>query len=149
MLKSVRAIGLAAAIALAMSACNSEGTTGTGGLAFEAAALIVPPPAQNVQVTATITNISSGPVDVEFGCPAVAPVFHTGSLEGPVVYDPRPTTTCAAIAVPPKTLDAGEAITIQGAAAPSPALAAGKYYVEAGIAVNGEKVSVGAGTVTF
>jgi len=146
MLKTVRAIGITAAIAFGVAACNGDTATGVGGLAFEATAAVVPSPTQNVVVTATITNISSGPVDVQYGCPVLSPVFHTGSLDGPVVYDTRLVFDCAAISVT-KTLDPDEALTLQANA--SPGLPAGKYYVEAVIAVNGETVSIGAGTVTF
>lgn len=133
-----------------LAACNSDTIEGgVGGLAFEATSTIASPPAQNVQVTVTVTNISSGPVDVQYAACAVTPVFHTGSLDGPVAYDPRPTQACTTASPVTKTLDPGEALMLAGSAAPSPALAAGKYYIEAVIAVNGETVSIGAGTVTY
>ena len=146
MIRKVGIIGLAAAL-LIFAACNSETiAAGVGGLAFEATAAVGASPPQNVVVTAKITNISTTQVDVNYGGCAVTPVFHTGSLDGPVAYDPRPTPACATVALV-KTLDPDQAFTVTGSAAPS--LPSGKYYVEAVIVVNGETTSVGAGTVTF
>lgn len=132
---------------IVLAACqSSDSTGGVGGLAFGATAAVATPPAQNVQVTATITNISTAPIELHYGGCAVTPVFHTGSLDGPVVFDPRPTQNCVAIAIT-KMLDPDQSVQIFGGAVPS--LPAGKYFVEAVIAVNGENTSVGAGTVTF
>jgi hypothetical protein len=136
--------GAAASILLASSACNSETVSGVGGLAFEATASVVAPPAQNVRVIEKITNISTGPIDVQYSC--LWAVFHTGSLDGPVVYDPRATIDCAAILVT-KTLDPDGVLTLQTNAVPG--LRPGEYFVEAVLKVNGENTSVGAGTVTF
>lgn len=138
---------IAAVTFIALAACQSTDiTSGIGGLAFEATTAIVPPPTQNVQVTAKITNISSDPIDLHYGGCTVTPVFHTGSLDGPIAYDPRPTQSCTANAIT-KSLDPDQSVQIVGSAAPN--LPAGKYFVEAVIAVNGETVSIGAGTVTF
>lgn len=120
-------------------------TGGLGGLAIEAAAAVVPPPAQNVQVTAKITNISTNTIQLSYSC-AVTPIFHTGSLEGPIVYDPRLTRDCATVLIT-KSLDPDQSLQITGGAVPN--LPAGKYFVAAVVAVNGETVTVGAGTVTF
>ena len=146
MVKSVRFAG-AAAVILTLFACNSETISGDlGGLALEATAIVSTPPAQNVQVTAKITNISTGSLDVVYGGCSVTPVFHTGSLDGPIAYDPRPTQTCTTNTIT-KTLQPDEAFTITGSAVAN--VPAGKYYVEAVIGVNGQETSVGAGTVTF
>lgn len=135
---------------LCISLCACQGgediTGGLGGLAIDAIAAVVPPPAQNVQVTAIVTNISSNTLQVNYGGCTVTPVFHTGSLDGPIVYDPRPIQACPSILIT-KTLDPNQSVQILGGAVPG--LPAGKYYVGAVITINGETIVLGAGTVTF
>ena len=139
---------MVALLCLSLTACQSgeDITGGLGGLAIDATAAIVPPPAQNVRVTATVTNISTNALQLNYSGCVVMPVFHTGSLNGPVVFDSRTGVECALLLIT-KTLDPNQSLQIVGGAVPN--LPAGKYFVETVITVNGEAVSIGAGTVTF
>jgi hypothetical protein len=143
----MRRMVFAAALLLVSSAgCNSEDVSGIGGLVFEATSSVSPAASRNVIVTATITNISSGELQVNYaGCGLIA-VLHSGSLDGPVVYDPSPSLSCAPAPFT-KTLAAGESFQVTGAVTPD--LAPGTYYVEAVLGVNGERTSTAAGVVNF
>ena len=135
---------------LTLGACQTSDITNgdgaLGGLAIDVAAAIAPPPTQNVQVTATVTNISTNALTISYSGCAVTPVFHTGSLDGPIVYDPRPTQTCTA-AITTTSLDPNQAVQILGSAVPN--LPAGKYFVATDVTINGQTIVLGAGTVTF
>ncbi|MDQ6718469.1 MAG: hypothetical protein M3Z17_09010 [Gemmatimonadota bacterium] len=138
----------AALTCIALAACQAgeDITGGLGGLAIDATAAVVPPPAQNVKVTATVTNISTNPLTINYSGCVVMPVFHSGSLDGPIVYDSRTGVECALILIT-KTLDPNQSVQITGGAVPN--LPAGKYFVGAVITINGSAVTLGAGTVTF
>lgn len=145
-----RSFSFAVLACLSLVACQTSDVTNgdgaLGGLAIDAAAAIVPPPAQNVRVTATVTNISTNALAINYGGCAVTPVFRTGSLNGQIVYDPRPTQACTA-AITTKSLDPNQSVQIVGSAVPN--LPAGKYFVATDITINGQTIVLGAGTVTF
>lgn len=132
-----------------LTGCKSAEIGGLNGLSLSAQSSLAPPPAQNVVASVTVTNISANQITLNYGgCGPVTAVLHTGSKDGPVAYDPRPTQICPAIANT-KTLNPLESVTFNGSAVPSPALAPGTYYVEAITTLNGASKSLGAGIVTF
>lgn len=143
MSRFIRTAGL---ICITLAACQGgSDISGIGGLAFEATAVIVPPPAQNVVVTVKLTNISSNTIQLEYGPCSVRPVFHSGSPEGPIALDTG-TLDCAG-AGHSASLDPDQSVQVTSAWVPS--LPAGKYYVVAAITLSGETATVNAGTVTF
>jgi hypothetical protein len=142
----IRSVGAVALLGLALASCSHNTVVGLDGLSFAATAAVLPPPTGNVQTTATVTNESSGTIDLHYGACAVSPIFHTGSLDGPVVYDPRPVQACILILLG-KTLAPGETLTLMGYAAPN--LPPGKYFVSAAVDLNGVTTTIGAGMVTF
>jgi hypothetical protein len=128
-----------------LAGCNSAKLSAVDGLAFGALAGVVPPPAENVQVIAKVTNTSGALIQVTYDACAVVAVFHSSSFNGPVVFDPRPLQNCSASFA--NTLDAGDAVQINASVVPN--LPAGTYFVTAVIVVNGVSRTVNAGTVTF
>jgi hypothetical protein len=141
-----RVVCLSLMLCLPLAACNTAKLSGVDGLAFGAVAGVVPPPAQNVQVIAKITNISAITIQVTYGGCAVVPVFHSGGFNGPVVFDPRPGQVCPA-AIFSSQLNSGDALQVTGSAVPN--LPAGTYYVTAVVTVNGTSRTVNASAVTF
>jgi hypothetical protein len=141
-----RLFRMSSLLCLSLAACNSAKLSAVNGLAFAALAGVVPPPAENVQVIAKVTNTTFSTLQVSYAGCAVIPIFHSGSPNGPVVFDPRPVSNCDPTPIV-KSLDPGDAVQITGSAVTN--LAAGTYFVSAIINVNGTSRTVAAGSVVF
>jgi hypothetical protein len=141
----IRCVGAVALLFAGIVGCRHESISGTAGLGFAAGAVLSPPPAGRVVSTATVTNVTDASLTVNYSDCMTALVLHTGSYDGPVVYDQRPGRLCAAIAQQ-KVLAPGESLTFSEV--DTPGLASGTYYATVEVAANGS-TSVPAGIVVF
>jgi hypothetical protein len=138
-----RFVGAAALILVACVGCSTSSTDPLRGLSFVASTTLSPTKA--LLTTASVTNENSDSVTVHYGTCPLDVFLHTGTYDGPVVYESAAGRGCTLIALQ-KTLAPGE--TLQFTESDAPPVAAGTYYVTVRIEVNGFG-SVSAGTVTL